>query len=81
MCILSDRSKRITIILPDKTASVDYCTVGKESRKEQLAAGYLANAEESLAIAVECFLLRKNHGNARPMAGGEPGKLCLDYSK
>jgi CopG family transcriptional regulator/antitoxin EndoAI len=79
MCILSDMSKRINIVLPDTTARVldrvapkgdrsrfisqavlYYVeTVGKQSLKQQLATGYRANAEESLAIAVEWFPLEE----------------------
>lgn len=70
-------SKRINIILPDKTLAVldrvapkgdrsrfvsnavlHYVEVrGKQSLRKQLAAGYTANAEESLKIAAEWFPL------------------------
>jgi CopG family transcriptional regulator/antitoxin EndoAI len=72
-------SKRINIILPDKTVAVldrvaskgarsrfidravrHYVeTQGRESLREQLKAGYLANAERDLAMAAEWFPLEE----------------------
>ena len=72
-------SKRINIILPDKTVAVldrvasrgtrsrfidravrHYIeTRGKASLREQLEAGYRANAERDLAIAAEWFPLEE----------------------
>jgi CopG family transcriptional regulator/antitoxin EndoAI len=72
-------SKRINIMLPEKTLAVlDRVTTkgnrsrfvseavlhyvethGKQSLKEQLKAGYLANAEENLEMAVEWFPLEE----------------------
>jgi CopG family transcriptional regulator/antitoxin EndoAI len=43
-------------------------TVGKQSLKEQLGAGYRANAEESLAIAVEWFPIEEEAWKERPAA-------------
>ena len=72
-------SKRINIILPDKTVAVldrvaakgarsrfiDHAvrhyveTQGRRSLREQLIAGYGANAERDLAIAAEWFPLEE----------------------
>ena len=72
-------SKRINIMLPEKTLSVldrvsgrgnrsqfiskavlHYVhSRGKQSLREQLKAGYQANADESLQIAVEWFPLEE----------------------
>ncbi len=72
-------SKRINIMLPEKTLAVldrvapkgnrsrfisdavlHYVeTCGKQSLREQLKAGYLANADESLKIAAEWFPLEE----------------------
>jgi CopG family transcriptional regulator/antitoxin EndoAI len=72
-------SKRINIMLPEKTLAVldrvasrgnrsrfvseavlHYVeTKGKQSLREQLKAGYLANAEENLKIAAEWFPLEE----------------------
>jgi CopG family transcriptional regulator / antitoxin EndoAI len=72
-------SKRINIILPDKTVSVldrvasrgarsrfidravrHYIeTQGRENLREQLKAGYRANAERDLAMAAEWFPLEE----------------------
>ena len=75
-------SKRINIVLPDKTVAVldrvaakgarsrlidravwHYVeTHGRQRLREQLKAGYRANAERDLAIAAEWFPLEKRHG-------------------
>ena len=72
-------SKRINIMLPERTLAVldrvasrgnrsrfvsaavlHYVeTQGKQSLREQLKAGYLANAEDSLRIAAEWFPLEE----------------------
>jgi CopG family transcriptional regulator/antitoxin EndoAI len=72
-------SKRINIMLPEKTLAVldrvapkgnrsqfvsravlHYVeTQGKQSLREQLKAGYLANADENLRIAAEWFPLEE----------------------
>ena len=72
-------SKRINIILPERTLAVldrvapkgdrsrfvsaavlHYVeTKGKQSLREQLKAGYLANADENLRIAAEWFPLEE----------------------
>jgi CopG family transcriptional regulator/antitoxin EndoAI len=72
-------SKRINIMLPDRTLAVldrvaprgtrsqfvsravlHYVeTKGQQSLREQLKAGYLANADESLKIAAEWFPLEE----------------------
>src|SRR5580658_9355897 len=72
-------SKRINIMLPEKTLAVldrvapkgnrsqfvsravlHYVeTQGKQSLREQLKAGYLANADENLKIAAEWFSLEE----------------------
>ena len=72
-------SKRINIMLPEKTLAVldrvaprgnrshfvsravlHYVeTQGKQNLREQLKAGYLANADESLKIAAEWFPLEE----------------------
>jgi CopG family transcriptional regulator/antitoxin EndoAI len=72
-------SKRINIILPEKTLAVldrvaprgnrsrfvsdavlHYVEMqGKQSLRQQLKAGYLANADESLKIATEWFPLEE----------------------
>ena len=82
-------SKRINILLPEKTLAVDKVaprgdrsrfvseavlhyveTHGKQSLREQLKAGYLANAEDNLKIAAEWFPLeeeqwQKNHAGRK----------------
>ena len=83
-------SKRINIMLPEKTLAVlDKVTAkgnrsrfvseavlhyvethGKQSLREQLKAGYMANAEENLRIATEWFPLeeeawQKPHGGRK----------------
>jgi CopG family transcriptional regulator/antitoxin EndoAI len=72
-------SKRVNIILPDKTVAIlDRVapkgkrssfisravlhfveSQGKQSLRQQLKAGYQANAEESLGIAMEWFPLEE----------------------
>ena len=72
-------SKRINIMLPDRTLAVldrvaprgtrsqfvsravlhNVETKGQQSLREQLKAGYLANADESLKIAAEWFPLEE----------------------
>jgi CopG family transcriptional regulator / antitoxin EndoAI len=83
-------SKRINIVLPDKTVAVldgvtrkgtrsrfieravlHYIEArGKQALREQLAAGYRANAERDLAIAAEWFPLEEEawetHENTAP---------------
>jgi CopG family transcriptional regulator/antitoxin EndoAI len=75
-------SKRLNIVLPDRTAAVldrvaakgsrsrfidravrHYVeTQGRQSLREQLAAGYRANAERDLAMAAEWFPLEEEAG-------------------
>jgi CopG family transcriptional regulator/antitoxin EndoAI len=43
-------------------------TVGKQNLKQQLATGYRANVEESLAIALEWFPLEEEAWKQRPSA-------------
>jgi CopG family transcriptional regulator / antitoxin EndoAI len=43
-------------------------SVGKQALREQLTAGYRANAQENLAIAVEWFPLEEEACKERPVA-------------
>jgi CopG family transcriptional regulator/antitoxin EndoAI len=86
-------SKRINIVLPDKTVAVldrvapkgarsrlidralwHYVeTKGKQRLREQLKAGYRANAERDLAIAADWFPLEEE-GWRTFVASGKPKK-------
>jgi CopG family transcriptional regulator/antitoxin EndoAI len=90
-------SRRINIILPDKTVAVldrvttkgnrsrfmDHAvrqlieTQGRQSLREQLKAGYRANADQDLAIAAEWFPLEEEAwtrlgGPRRSKRSGKP---------
>jgi len=88
-------SKRINIMLPEKTLAVldlvapkgnrsqfvsravlHYVeTQGKQSLREQLKAGYLANADENLKIAAEWFPLEEQAWqNYQPARRGKSKK-------
>ena len=53
--LINTMSKRINIILPDKTVAVldRLAPQGRKNPREQLKAGYRANAERDLALAAE----------------------------
>lgn len=88
-------SKRINIMLPEKTLAVldrvapkgnrsqfvsravlHYVeTQGKQSLREQLKAGYMANADENLKIAAEWFPLEEQAWqNSQPARRGKSKK-------
>jgi hypothetical protein len=48
-------SQRINIMLPDKTLAA----IDRQSLRERLKAGYLANAGENLRMAAEWFPLEE----------------------
>ena len=87
-------SKRINIILPDKTVSVldrvtpkgtrsrfieravlHYIeTQGTQALREQLKAGYRANAERDIAIAAEWFPLEEEAWQTFEKTASKPAK-------
>jgi CopG family transcriptional regulator/antitoxin EndoAI len=94
-------SKRINIILPEKTVAVlDRVTTkgnrsrfidravlhyienrGKQSLREQLKAGYQANAERDLATAAEWFPLEEEAWETFGKAARKPARKMVQRSK